>query len=106
MTRTFVAVLALIASPLALSACEVDTGTELDEDGSTDRTIEFKVDEGALDNARDNLDAAGDAISEGASELRDGAVDAGQRVRDGANELGETIDDNVDIGENARDNDG
>ncbi len=99
MSRTFLAALVLFASPLALTACEVDTGTEVDQDGSTDRTVEFKVDEDALDNARDNLNAAGDAI-------RDGASEAGERIRDGANEIGETIDENVDIGEKARDGDG
>ena len=96
MTRLFL-IAALAAASFGLAACEVDSGTTTDEDGSTDRTVQFSVDEEVIDNAEDNLEAAGNAIQEGAAE-------AGEAIRDGA----ERVDDNVDIelGEEARDGDG
>ena len=87
----------LAAGALFIAGCEVDTGSETDADGSRDRTLEISVDEEIIDDARDNVNAAGEAIREGASE-------AGEAIRDGA----ERVDDNVDVelGEDARDGDG
>ena len=86
-----VALAVLFSGQLVLSGCEVDRETQPDGDES----LEITVDREALDNAERNLDAAGDKI-------REGAAKAGDAIEDAA----ETVDENVDVGENARDGDG
>lgn len=69
----------LLSGQLVLSGCEVDHETEADGDES----VRVTVDGEAVDRARDNLNAAGDAIE------------------DAAAEAAEAIDENVDVGDNA-----
>jgi len=69
----------LLSGQLVLSGCEVDHETE----AGGDETVRVTVDGEAVERARDNLDAAGDAIKNAASEAA------------------ETIDENVDVGDNA-----
>lgn len=80
--RVFVVLVALavlLSGQLVLSGCEVDRETEADGDES----VRVTVDGEAIDRARENLDAAGDAIEEATSDAA------------------ETIDENVDLGDNA-----
>ncbi|PAP77330.1 hypothetical protein [Rubrivirga marina] len=74
----------LFSGQLVLSGCEVDHETEADGD----KSVRVTVDGEAVDRARDNVEAAGEAIE------------------DAASDAAETIDQNVDVGENARDGDG
>jgi len=74
----------LFSGQLVLSGCEVDHETEADGD----KSVRVTVDGEAVDRARDNVEAAGEAIE------------------DAASDAAETIDENVDVGENARDGDG
>ena len=90
-----VALAVLLSGQLVLSGCEVDRETQADGDES----LEITLDGEALDNAERNLEAAGDKI-------REGAEKAGDAIEDAASETAETVDENVDVGENARDGDG
>lgn len=82
----------LVGAPLALTACERETRTEVEADGDYRSRTEVGVDDRVEEGARE----AGQEIEEGAREL-------GEDIERGAREAGDAIDRNVDLGDNAED---
>lgn len=85
-----IALAVLLSGQLVLSGCEVDRETQPDGD----RAIEFRVDEDAVESARDGVNEAGERLG-------DAAESAGDAIQDAATDAAETIDENVDLGDNA-----
>lgn len=85
-----IALAVLLSGQLVLSGCEVDRETQPDGD----RAIEFRIDEEAVEDVRDDVDEAGERLGEAAES-------AGETIEEAANDAAEAIDENVDLGDNA-----
>ena len=98
-----------------LSACERETEIETTPGEPTEVDTDLEV--GIPEEVEDDAEALGASMREGigdaADAVQDGAREAGEAVEEGAERTGEAvrdagqaIDDNVDLGDNAGDNDG
>ncbi len=86
----FLLAFALVAGPAALMGCETETQTEIESDGDTDVDTELTFD----DEVEADLNELGDDIEAGAEDL-------GNDIQDAAQDAADTIDENIDLGDNA-----
>lgn len=84
--------LALVASPLVLTACQTETQTEVESDGEVDVDRELGVDEDVETETEAAFDSAGATFD-----------NVGDEIQEGADAIGDAVDENVDLGENAED---
>ena len=83
--------LGLLASPMALTGCVEETEVETEPGEAPEVDVDLEPD----------MDAAEDAVVDGADAVGDAVEDAGDAVVDAAQDAENAVDENIDLGDNA-----